>query len=299
MIEPLLKDEEEKLVVAPDNKLVPTKKNKENKEKKEKTPFKWDRNVIITIILTILILWFFGKNIIKPFYMGFKYFDLRYEDNTSENNNDNNTNENLTEEEISLDSAIILNTYSKINIDNCLNSSSILNRFYGGTALNTLSNIEKMILILNHYASGRDSFSITLNDLNIEAMSLFNDTSFITTDSTIYGNYQLTFDEVTQTFNVTLMNPNTCSNDFLIRQIDHATTLNDELYIYEKFGYFKFLSDNTYEIYSDSIGSNLIGNYTDTTGNKEYSDITNLKTYKWTFKKGNDNNYYFVSITPE
>ena len=117
MIEPLLKDEEEKLVVAPDNKLVPTKKNKENKEKKEKTPFKWDRNVIITIILTILILWFFGKNIIKPFYMGFKYFDLRYEDNTSENNNDNNTNENLTEEEISLDSAILLNTYSKINIE--------------------------------------------------------------------------------------------------------------------------------------------------------------------------------------
>ena len=150
-----------------------------------------------------------------------------------------------------------------------------------------------MILILNNYANGSDSFSITLNDLNTQAMSIFNDTSFITTDSTFYGNYQLTFDEITQSFN------NTCSNNFLIRQIDHATTLDDELYIYEKFGYFKLLSDNTYEIYDDSIESNLIGNYTDTTGNKEYSDITNLKTYKWTFKKGNDNNYYFVSITPE
>ena len=33
MIEPLLKDEEEKLVVAPDNKLVPTKKHKKRKRK--------------------------------------------------------------------------------------------------------------------------------------------------------------------------------------------------------------------------------------------------------------------------
>lgn len=293
MQEPLLKDEEEKLAVAPDNKLVPTKKNK------EKIPFKWDRNIVITIILALLIAWFFGKNIIKPFYMGFKYYDLRYEDNIPENNNDNDANENTSEQEIPLDSAILLNTYSKINIDNCLNSNIILNRFYGGTTLNTLSNIEKMILILNHYSSGRDSFSITLNDFNKEAISLFNDASFITTDSTSYDNYQLTFDETNQIFNVVLINPNTCSNDFLIRQIDHATTLNDELYIYEKFGYFKFISDNNYEVYGDSVKSNLIGNYTDTTGNKEYSDISNLRTYKWTFKKGNDNNYYFISITPE
>mgnify|MGYP003237885564 FL=1 len=68
MQEPLLKDEEEKLAVTPNNKLVPTK---ENKEQKEKTPFKWDRNIIITIILAIFIFWFFWKNIIIPFYVGF------------------------------------------------------------------------------------------------------------------------------------------------------------------------------------------------------------------------------------
>ncbi|HIU11255.1 MAG TPA: hypothetical protein IAB65_01005, partial [Candidatus Onthocola stercorigallinarum] len=269
---------------------------KENKEQKEKTPFKWDRNIIITIILAIFILWFFWKNIIIPFYVGFRYYDQVHGDKETSSGEEIIVTE---EEDIDINSDIVTNTYNKINIDNCLNSSILLNRFYGGTALNSLGNIEKMILILNNYANGSDSFSITLNDLNTQAMSIFNDTSFITTDSTFYGNYQLTFDEITQSFNVTLMNPNTCSNNFLIRQIDHATTLDDELYIYEKFGYFKLLSDNTYEIYDDSIESNLIGNYTDTTGNKEYSDITNLKTYKWTFKKGNDNNYYFVSITPE
>lgn len=293
MQEPLLKDEEEKLAVTPNNKLVPTK---ENKEQKEKTPFKWDRNIIITIILAIFIFWFFWKNIIIPFYVGFRYYDQVHGDKETSSGEEIIVTE---EEDIDINSDIVTNTYNKINIDNCLNSSILLNRFYGGTALNSLGNIENMILILNNYANGSDSFSITLNDLNTQAMSIFNDTSFITTDSTFYGNYQLTFDEITQSFNVTLMNPNTCSNNFLIRQIDHATTLNDELYIYEKFGYFKLLSDNTYEIYDDSIESNLIGNYTDTTGNKEYSDITNLKTYKWTFKKGNDNNYYFVSITPE
>ena len=32
---------------------------------------------------------------------------------------------------------------------------------------------------------------------------------------------------------------------------------------------------------------------------KMQDTIDLLKTYKWTYKKGNDNNYYFVSITPE
>ena len=36
MQEPLLKDEEEKLVVAPDNKLVPTKKIKKIRKRKKK-----------------------------------------------------------------------------------------------------------------------------------------------------------------------------------------------------------------------------------------------------------------------
>ena len=258
MQEPLLKDEEEKLVVAPDNKLVPTKKHKEKKEKK---PFKWDRNIIITIILAIFILWFFGRNIIKPFYMGFKYYDLRFEDNTSENNN---ANEDLTEEEIPNNSDILNTTYNKIYIDNCTNTSVIRNRIYSNTLVNNLDNVEKMIAVLNYYnyytdVNNHDIFTISLSEVNRLGIYLFNDISFITTANTIYGNYQVTYDDVNQLFNVNIVNSNICEETFN-REFLRATTLNDELYIYET--------------------------------------VNNIN-YKWTFKKGNDNNYYFVSITPE
>ena len=38
--------------------------------------------------------------------------------------------------------------------------------------------------------------------------------------------------------------------------------------------------------------------YVDENGNKEFSEVNQLKKYKWTFKKSSDNNYYFVSVTP-
>ena len=71
MQEPLLKDEEEKLVVTPNNKLTLLKK----KGKK----INWNKDTIITIILALVILWFFGKNVVHPYYMGFKYYNLRFE----------------------------------------------------------------------------------------------------------------------------------------------------------------------------------------------------------------------------
>ena len=226
MMEPLLKDEEEKLVVTPNNKLVPTKKQK------GKIPFKWDKNIIITVILAIFILWFFGRNIVKPFYMGFKYYDLRFEDNVSENNNSNNNTEEdniIAEEEIPDNSEILSTTYNKIYIDNCLNTSVI-----------------------------RNVFTIPLSEVNNLGNYLFNDISFITTDNTIYGNYQVTYDDVNQLFNVNVVNANIC-DDVFNREFLRATTLNDELYIYE--------------------------------------NVNNVM-YKWTFEKGNDGDYYFSSITP-
>ena len=158
-----------------------------------------------------------------------------------------------------------------------------------------------MQLILNYYnVLNQDTFTITLVELKELSIKLFNNENIdIYLIDKTYDNYQVTYDSVNELFNVSIISPNTCSNDFLIRKIDHATTKGDELYIYEKFGYFKLVENNNYEIYGDSLLINLIGNYLDTDGTKNYLETSNLKTYKWTFKKGNNDNYYFVSITPE
>ncbi|MFR5856233.1 MAG: hypothetical protein ACLUFU_00300 [Bacilli bacterium] len=289
MQEPLLKDEEEKLVVTPNNKLTLLKK----KGKK----INWNKDTIITIILALVILWFFGKNVVHPYYMGFKYYNLRFEKEEIEEVIEKED----EEQEISNNSAILLNTYNQINVDNCLNSVYLLNRLYGNTLVNNLSNDEQMQLILNYYnVLNQDTFTITLVELKELSIKLFNNENIdIYLIDKTYDNYQVTYDSVNELFNVSIISPNTCSNDFLIRKIDHATTKGDELYIYEKFGYFKLVENNNYEIYGDSLLINLIGNYLDTDGTKNYLETSNLKTYKWTFKKGNNDNYYFVSITPE
>lgn len=289
MQEPLLKDEEEKLVVTPNNKLTLLKK----KGKK----INWNKDTIITIILALVILWFFGKNVVHPYYMGFKYYNLRFEKEEIEEVIEKED----EEQEISNNSAILLKTYNQINVDNCLNSVYLLNRLYGNTLVNNLSNDEQMQLILNYYnVLNQDTFTITLVELKELSIKLFNNENIdIYLIDKTYDNYQVTYDSVNELFNVSIISPNTCSNDFLIRKIDHATTKGDELYIYEKFGYFKLVENNNYEIYGDSLLINLIGNYLDTDGTKNYLETSNLKTYKWTFKKGNNDNYYFVSITPE
>lgn len=289
MQEPLLKDEEEKLVVTPNNKLTLLKK----KGKK----INWNKDTIITIILALVILWFFGKNVVHPYYMGFKYYNLRFEKEEIEEVIEKED----EEQEISNNSAILLNTYNQINVDNCLNSVYLLNRLYGNTLVNNLSNDEQMQLILNYYnVLNQDTFTITLVELKELSIKLFNNENIdIYLIDKTYDNYQVTYDSVNELFNISIISPNTCSNDFLIRKIDHATTKGDELYIYEKFGYFKLVENNNYEIYGDSLLINLIGNYLDTDGTKNYLETSNLKTYKWTFKKGNNDNYYFVSITPE
>ncbi len=289
MQEPLLKDEEEKLVVTPNNKLTLLKK----KGKK----INWNKDTIITIILALVILWFFGKNVVHPYYMGFKYYNLRFEKEEIEEVIEKED----EEQEISNNSAILLNTYNQINVDNCLNSVYLSNRLYGNTLVNNLSNDEQMQLILNYYnVLNQDTFTITLVELKELSIKLFNNENIdIYLIDKTYDNYQVTYDSVNELFNVSIISPNTCSNDFLIRKIDHATTKGDELYIYEKFGYFKLVENNNYEIYGDSLLINLIGNYLDTDGTKNYLETSNLKTYKWTFKKGNNDNYYFVSITPE
>ena len=126
-VKPLLEEKEEKIVFASDNKLATTKKGKESKRGHLKDL--WNRSVILTVILTVVVFYFFGRTS-YGFYLGFRYFDLRYA--TSEpvavlnGNNEEETNNDVLEE-VPLSSAILNNTYNKINLNNCDN---LLNKIY-------------------------------------------------------------------------------------------------------------------------------------------------------------------------
>ena len=67
-MEPLLKEEKEKIVFREPTKTVKTSGLKSCLTK----------SVILTLILTVAIFYYFGR-IAYGFYLGFKYFDLRYQ----------------------------------------------------------------------------------------------------------------------------------------------------------------------------------------------------------------------------
>lgn len=85
MKEPLLKEVYEPIVF---------RETKKSKNKKAGWRACLDKSVILTLILTIGIFYYFGK-ITYAFYIGFKYYDLRYmenvavlSDNTLDENNE-------------------------------------------------------------------------------------------------------------------------------------------------------------------------------------------------------------------
>ena len=75
-MEPLLKDEVEKIVFGNNNKLIV----KEHKMSKFKILL--DKAIVLTVILTILVFYFFGRTA-YGFYIGFKYYDLRFVENNT------------------------------------------------------------------------------------------------------------------------------------------------------------------------------------------------------------------------
>ena len=294
-VKPLLEEKEEKIVFASDNKLTVNKKGKQAKNGHLKSI--WNKSVILTVILTVVVFYFFGKTT-YGFYLGFRYFDLRYA--TSEpvavlnNNNKEETNNDVLEE-VPLSSAILKNTYNKINLSNCGN---LLNKIYSsGVSVSDLTPEEKLELALNYLENKNN---VSSDELNKAFLALFNDASLINNYQVIgeinYGNYLVSYDGTNKMFTISVLNNNVCENDFLVKEINRATIENDYLYIYENFGYFKNVGENNYEVYDSPNLESLIMNYTDD-GTRNFTNKKDLTTYMWTYKKGSDNNYYFVSVT--
>ena len=305
-LKPLLEEKEEKIVFAEDNKLTVTKKGKNNKEKNGFAKSLLNKSVIITVILTFGVVYFFGRTL-YGFYLGFEYFDLRYASSTpTPVANSNTTDEDTTNnddilEEVPLSSAILNNTYNKINLSNCDN---LLSRFYAnGITVNDLTNEEKLGLVINSLNLVTDTgvYSLSSGELNNAFINLFNDSSLINSFRVAgisnYGTYSVNYDATADMFIISGLNNNTCANNFLVKNITRATSDDENLYIYEMFGYFKYINDNNYEVYDSPLESNLLTTYTDVDGTRNFTNNDFLATYMWTYKKGSDNNYYFVSIT--
>lgn len=279
--EPLLKDEVETFPFLQEEK--PKKENNQNKV-----------SLIVTIVLSILILAFVGK-MFYAFYMGFRYYDLRFEDTTGESSEEN---------VIDLTSAILNDTYKKINVTDANELSNLLGTIYSDTEVKSenLSNNDRLALIFSYLNINCNNLTSTTtkNALKEISVILFNDERVVDilndTDLEV-GNYKVTFNATTNDYTITL-NACTPTNDFVVKKIEKATTEDENLYIYEKFGYFVNNGTNTYDVYGTGSKGNILTTFTDSLGNKEFNNINLLKTYKWTFKKGSGNNYYFVSVNP-
>lgn len=289
-LEPLLKDEEEKLAFLEDL-------SKESKKINEKKKRRFDKATIITIVIAVIVLYCFGKTA-YGFYVGFKYYDLRFEKETTHNPN--------KLEKVDTNSFLVKDTYSKIDIDYDNAGYSLITRFYNGNNVNLseLKEDQKLALIFANIPElncNNPEMIISYDKLIELSRSLFNETATI---ESLQGIYEMTYDNFIITYNtddnsykITLTTCQESQEDFLVKQITSASTKGDELYIYEKFGYFKYQSENTYNVLGTTISKNPLTIYTDIDGKKAFSNYDILQTFKWTFKKGSDNSYYFVSLT--
>ena len=178
------------------------------------------------------------------------------------------------------------------------NCGNLLNKIYSsGVSISDLTPEEKLELALNYLENKNN---VSSDELNKAFLALFNDASLINNYQVIgeinYGNYLVSYDGTNKMFTISVLNNNVCENDFLVKEINRATIENDYLYIYENFGYFKNVRENNYEVYDSPNLESLIMNYTDD-GTRNFTNKKDLTTYMWTYKKGSDNNYYFVSVT--
>ena len=275
-LEPLLKEKEDKFYFV-----------KENKEKKV------DKNkmeIIVTSVIGVIVLWLMWYTL-YPFYVGFVHYDEGH----------NVVSEDKTEEELPVNAALVNGLYNYLDVTNDNELSSLFTALYSGNNISGFNDNQKLMVTFKYLGvtcSGNEVVK-GLDEIKAAARKIFNYDSFVnlTNENNNIGEYNISYNEANNNYVIKL---NSCvgSNDFVVRNILKATNNGDEIYIYEAFGYFVNLEDNKYVVYGDSMKNNKIGDYVDENGNREFNEFSELKQFKWTFKKSSDNNYYFVSVTP-
>lgn len=273
-LEPLLKEKEDKFY------FVNEEKSKKNKNKIE---------IIVTSIVSAIVLWLIWYSL-YPFYVGFVNYDEGHK-----------TEEVVKhEEEINVNSALINELISYFDVTNDNELSNLL-AIYSSNEItsNAVSSEQKLMVVfksLGVTCSGNEVVK-GLEEIKSEARKIFNDDTFAEDLNISLDGYSITYNETNNNYAIKL---NSCpaSEDFIVKSVVKATRADDEIYIYQAFGYFVKGPENKYFVYDSALKTNQIGEFIDEAGTKEFNEVEKLKQFKWTFKKSSDNNYYFVSVTP-
>ena len=273
-LEPLLKEKEDKFY------FVNEEKPKKNKNKIE---------IIVTSIVSAIVLWLMWY-CLYPFYVGFVNYDEGHKTKEVVKN----------EEEINANSALVNELISYFDVTNDNELSNLL-AIYSSNEItsNAISSEQKLMVVfksLGVTCSGNEVIK-GLEEIKSEARKIFNDDTFAEDLNISLDGYSITYNETNNNYTIKL---NSCpsSEDFIVKSVVKATSADDEIYIYQAFGYFVKGPENKYFVYDSALKTNQIGEFIDEAGNKEFNQFEKLKQFKWTFKKSSDNNYYFVSVTP-
>lgn len=273
-LEPLLKEKEDKFY------FVNEEKPKKNKNKIE---------IIVTSIVSAIVLWLMWYSL-YPFYVGFVNYDDGHKTEEVVKN----------EEEINVNSALINELISYFDVTNDNELSNLL-AIYSSNEItsNAVSSEQKLMVVfksLGVTCSGNEVVK-GLEEIKSEARKIFNDDTFAEDLNISLDGYSITYNEINNNYTIKL---NSCpsSEDFIVKSVVKATNADDEIYIYQAFGYFVKGPENKYFVYDSALKTNQIGEFIDEAGTKEFNEVEKLKQFKWTFKKSSDNNYYFVSVTP-
>lgn len=273
-LEPLLKEKEDKFY------FVNEEKPKKNKNKIE---------IIVTSIVSAIVLWLMWYSL-YPFYVGFVNYDEGHKTEEVVKN----------EEEINVNSALINELISYFDVTNDNELSNLL-AIYSSNEItnNSVSSEQKLMVVfksLGVTCSGNEVVK-GLEEIKSEARKIFNDDTFAEDLNISLDGYSITYNETNNNYTIKL---NSCpaSEDFIVKSVVKATRADDEIYIYQAFGYFIKGPENKYFVYDSALKTNQIGEFIDEAGTKEFNEVEKLKQFKWTFKKSSDNNYYFVSVTP-
>lgn len=273
-LEPLLKEKEDKFY------FVNEEKPKKNKNKIE---------IIVTSIVSAIVLWLMWYSL-YPFYVGFVNYDDGHKTEEVVKN----------EEEINVNSALINELISYFDVTNDNELSNLL-AIYSSNEItsNAVSSEQKLMVVfksLGVTCSGNEVVK-GLEEIKSEARKIFNDDTFAEDLNISLDGYSITYNETNNNYTIKL---NSCpaSEDFIVKSVVKATNADDEIYIYQAFGYFVKGPENKYFVYDSALKTNQIGEFIDEAGTKEFNEVEKLKQFKWTFKKSSDNNYYFVSVTP-
>lgn len=273
-LEPLLKEKEDKFY------FVNEEKPKKNKNKIE---------IIVASIVSAIVLWLMWY-CLYPFYVGFVNYDEGHKTKEVVKN----------EEEINANSALVNELISYFDVTNDNELSNLL-AIYSSNEItsNAVSSEQKLMVVfksLGITCSGNEVIK-GLEEIKSEARKIFNDDTFAEDLNISLDGYSITYNETNNNYTIKL---NSCpsSEDFIVKSVVKATSTDDEIYIYQAFGYFVKGPENKYFVYDSALKTNQIGEFIDEAGNKEFNQFEKLKQFKWTFKKSSDNNYYFVSVTP-